>query len=142
MQDGVRGFHDALEELRDRGYVEGQSITLEPRYSDGLDERLPALARELVSLPVQVLVAAASPEIQAARAATSRIPIVMGNSGDPVAQGFVASLARPGGNVTGVTNLSRQLASTAVCTDTPPSRVHYSGAGKRQMASGVRDSSF
>jgi putative ABC transport system substrate-binding protein len=99
------------QELRDRGYVEGQNIALEWRFAEGRDERLPALAHELASLPVQILVASDSPGIRAAKAATSSIPIVMGVSGDPVAQGFVDSLARPGGNVTGVTNISRRLAS-------------------------------
>jgi putative tryptophan/tyrosine transport system substrate-binding protein len=111
-----------VDELRERGYVQGQNLALELRYSEGHEERLPALAQELVRLPVQVLVAAASPEIVAVRAATNSIPVVMGNSGDPVAQGFVASLARPGGHVTGVTNLARQLSSKRLETlrDTVP----------------------
>jgi putative ABC transport system substrate-binding protein len=88
--------------LRELGYVEGQNITIEERYAAGQPERLPALAAELVEFPVDVLVAA-GPVVQVAMQATSTIPIVMATGGvDPVVAGLVASLARPGGNVTGV----------------------------------------
>ena len=95
--------------LRDLDHVEGRTLTLEIRHADGDAGRLPALAAELVARRVAVIVAGASPEIQAARDASRTIPIVMMNSGDPVAQGFVYSLSRPGGNVTGLTNISRQV---------------------------------
>jgi putative tryptophan/tyrosine transport system substrate-binding protein len=87
--------------LRDLGYVEGQTIVLEYRPTDGRDERLPALAAELVRLPVDVMVTQGTPATLAARDATTTIPIVMVGAGDPVRNGLVASLARPGGNITG-----------------------------------------
>jgi putative ABC transport system substrate-binding protein len=89
------------EGLRDLGYVEGQNITFEERYADGKRERLPALAAELVQLQVDLIVGGAD-VIRAAKEATSTIPIVMTSGADPVRSGLVASLARPGGNVTGV----------------------------------------
>jgi len=88
--------------LRELGYVEGQNLTVEGRYADGKLDRLPVLARELVQLRVDVIVAIGSAAIRAAKEATTTIPIVMYGGFDPVAAGFVASLARPGGNVTGV----------------------------------------
>jgi len=87
--------------LRDLGYVEGQNLVVERRFAEGKIDRLPRLARELVELRVDVIVAV-SEAIAAARSATATIPIVMGFGFNPVEQGFVASLARPGGNVTGV----------------------------------------
>jgi putative ABC transport system substrate-binding protein len=97
--------------LRDLGYIEGQNIAIEYRYSEGKPERAPELAAELVRLKVDVIVAAGGPTwVQAARNTTKTIPIVMvGLGADPVEAGLVKSLARPGGNVTGVTNLSRDL---------------------------------
>jgi putative tryptophan/tyrosine transport system substrate-binding protein len=83
--------------LRDLGYVEGRNMLLESRYAEGQEDRCPALAAELVRLAVDVLVAAGTAPIQAAQQATSPIPIVMAWGTDPVAQGFVASLAQPGG---------------------------------------------
>jgi putative ABC transport system substrate-binding protein len=88
--------------LRALGYVEGRNIAFESRYADGRLERLPGLAAELVGLRVDVIVAGANPSIAAAKRATETIPIVMGNAVDPVAAGFIASLARPGGNITGL----------------------------------------
>jgi putative ABC transport system substrate-binding protein len=87
--------------LRDLGYVEGRNITIEYRYAEGKVERFPDLAAELVRLKVDVIVAA-GPAIRAARQATTTIPIVMAVSGNPVGDGLVASLARPGGNITGL----------------------------------------
>jgi len=89
--------------LREHGYVEGQNLTIEWRPSHGRAERFPAFAADLVNRKVDVIIAADNPAISAARGATSRIPIVMVTASDPVGTGFVASLARPGGNVTGLT---------------------------------------
>ena len=91
-----------IEGLRDLGYVEGQNITIERRSSEGKYERLSGLAAELVRLKVDVIVAPANENVVAAKQATRTIPIVMAGSGDPVGSGLVASLARPGGNVTGL----------------------------------------
>src|SRR5262249_15539196 len=88
--------------LRDLGYIEGQNITIERRYAEGMAERLPDLAAELVHLKVDVMVVSGSPSTQAAMNATKAIPIVMTNTNDPVGVGLVASLAHPGGNVTGL----------------------------------------
>jgi putative ABC transport system substrate-binding protein len=99
------------EGLRQLGYVEGQNIIIEWRYADGKDERLPDLAAELVRLKVDLVVTHSTPAIRALQRATTSIPIIMANVGDPIAQGFVASLARPGGNLTGFTNLSPDLST-------------------------------
>src|SRR5919198_189420 len=96
--------------LRELGYVEGQNVTIERRFAEEQPDRLPDLAAELVRLNVDVIVAVTGPEIRAAREATSTIPIVMVTAGDPVAEGFVASLAHPGGNITGLTNLGPETA--------------------------------
>ena len=97
--------------LRERGYIEGQNIAIEYRYAEGKLDRLPELAAELVRLKVDIIVVAGGDTvIRAAKNATKTIPIVMTGSGsDPVEAGLVESLARPGGNVTGLTNLSREL---------------------------------
>jgi putative ABC transport system substrate-binding protein len=95
--------------LRELGYVEGQNIAIEYRASEWKYERLPALATDLVRLKVDVIVAASPPATEAARRATSTIPIVFTVSGDPVAEGFVASLARPGGNLTGLATTSPEV---------------------------------
>ncbi len=92
--------------LRQHGYVEGQNIVVEARWSEGRIERFPGLAAELVRLKVDVIVAASTPGVQAAKQATSTIPIVIAAAADPVGMGLVASLARPGGNVTGLSFLS------------------------------------
>jgi putative ABC transport system substrate-binding protein len=94
--------------LRDLGYVEGQNVSLEYRWADGRDERLPRLAAELVRLRVDVIVAGGS-QARVAQRATTTIPIVMPVANDPVGEGLVASLARPGGNVTGLSFLSEEL---------------------------------
>jgi putative tryptophan/tyrosine transport system substrate-binding protein len=98
-----------LEGMRALGYVEGQHLVLEYRGAEGQYERLPALAAELVRLQVDVIVTYGTPPSVAAKHATTTIPIVMMSVGDPVGSGLVASLARPGGNVTGVTSLSPDL---------------------------------
>ena len=95
--------------LRELGYVEGQSIALEPRWTDGGYERLPELATELVRLNVDVIVSAATPASRAAKAVTSSIPIVIVAVADPVKVGLIASLARPGANVTGLSLFTPEL---------------------------------
>ena len=96
VQEGFRqGF-------RDYGYVEGQNIFVEWRSADGSTEQANAVAAEFVRLKVNVIVAEFTPAVQAAKSATQTIPIVMASAGDPVATGLVASLARPGGNITGL----------------------------------------
>jgi len=95
--------------MRELGYVEGKTFVLELRYAEGRFERLPELARELVGLKVDVIVTVSDGVIAAVKRETSTIPIVMALSTDPVATGFVASLARPGGNVTGLSSISPEL---------------------------------
>jgi putative ABC transport system substrate-binding protein len=97
-------YGEFLRRMRDLGYAEGKDFILEWRFADGQYERLPGLAAELVQLKVDVLIAAGSPAIRAAQQATTSIPIVFPTTGDPVGSGFVKSLARPGGNITGVSN--------------------------------------
>ena len=99
-------FQQGLHEL---GYVEGKNIAIEYRYAAGRIDRLPEMAAELVRLNVDVIVTAATPPSQAAKDATKTIPIVMAAVGDPVATGLVASLAKPGGNITGQTIFSSEL---------------------------------
>jgi len=101
------GFKEGLREL---GYTDGVTIVLVPRFADGKSDRLPALAAELVRRNVDVIVTAGGASTAAAKNATPQIPIVMGYSGEPVAAGFVASMARPGGNITGLSFLSAELA--------------------------------
>ena len=95
--------------LRELGYVEGKNILIEWRYAEGKVDRLSSLAAQLVHLKVDLIVTAASPPTRAAKELTSTIPIVMAFDDDPVGSGFVASLARPGGNVTGLSSLALQI---------------------------------
>ena len=95
--------------LQDFGWVEGQNVTFERRFAEEQLGRLPELAADLVRLKVDVIVAAAAPSARAAKDATSTIPIVMLDPGDPVGSGLVGSLARPGGNLTGVTSIAPDL---------------------------------
>ena len=95
-------FQALREGLRERGYVEERNFTFLQRYADGRIDRLPELAAELVRLKVDVIVTGSNLHVEAARQATSTIPIVMIYAADPVGAGFVASLARPGGNITGL----------------------------------------
>ena len=97
------------ESLRELGYVEGRNIQIENRSAQGQVRRLPELAAELVRSRVDIIVAATTPAVTAARRATSEIPIVMAPAGDPVETGFVSSLARPGGNITGVSGSAPEL---------------------------------
>ena len=96
--------------LRDLGYIEGRNIAIEYRSAEGRPERLVAAATELTRLPVDIIVAFGSPATEAAKQATTTIPIVMAGIGDPVRAGFVASLAHPGGNITGNTILAELAA--------------------------------
>jgi len=98
-----------LQGMRDLGYVEGRNLVIEYRYAEGQLERFPALAAELVALKVEVIVAPPTPAAQAAKRATTTIPIVFAGAGDPVTSGLVTSLARPGGNITGLSGLSPEL---------------------------------
>ena len=95
--------------LRELGYVEGKNILIESRYAEGKLDRLPALAAELVRLKVDVIVTSGPLPTRATKDATSTIPIVMAQDSDPVGNGFVASLARPGGNITGLSALRPEL---------------------------------
>ena len=92
--------------LREQGYVEGKNIIIEYRFAEGNFERLPDLAAELVRLNVEVIVAPGVPSTRAAKQVTTTIPIVMAGGGDPVSTGLVASFARPGGNITGSSDLT------------------------------------
>jgi putative ABC transport system substrate-binding protein len=100
--------------LRDLGYIEGQNLVVDRRWAEGKNERFPGLAVELVALKPDVIVAASTPGALAAMHATETIPVVMVNVSDPVGSGLVASLARPGGNVTGGTDFGTELAVKAV----------------------------
>ena len=100
--------------LRQLGYVEGQNITIERRYASGQLDRFPELARELARLSPDVILAQTYPAAAAAKQATSTIPIVVVGAGDPVATGLVASFARPGGNITGVSALETELSGKRV----------------------------
>jgi putative ABC transport system substrate-binding protein len=102
-------WHSFRQALRELGYIEGQSVNYEYRYSEGVPDRLAAAVGELVRRPVDLIAAYGTPPTEAAKAATTTIPIVMIGVGDPVRVGLVASLARPGGNITGNTVLSPDL---------------------------------
>ena len=102
----VEAFRQGLHEL---GYVEGKNIVIEHRYAEEKQDRLPALAAELVRLKVDVIVTGGTRSTHAAKEATKTIPIVMAQDTDPIGNGFIASLARPGGNITGLSNLVTEL---------------------------------
>src|ERR1700693_775723 len=102
LTDNRHDLEACRQGLRELGYGEGQNIAIEYRFAEGRPERLPALAAELVRLKVDVIVTTGPPAPEAAKQATGTIPIVFAVSGDPVAERLIASLARPGGNVTGL----------------------------------------
>jgi putative ABC transport system substrate-binding protein len=106
--DFLGAFPRGMHEL---GYVEGKNLVIEWRFADGKSERLSDLAAELVRLKVDVIVSASSQAIRALQKATTAIPIIMATSGDPIGSGFVKSLARPGGNITGLSNLTSEIGS-------------------------------
>ena len=101
--------HDEIfkQKLRELGWIDGQNITIEYRWAAGKVDRLPVLAKELVDLKVDIIVASATPSVQATKNATNTIPVVMLGAADPVGVGFVASLSRPGGNITGLSGSLR-----------------------------------
>ncbi len=104
-------WHQAFRQgLRELGWIEGQNVTIEYRYANGKNDRLLELAAELVRLKVDVIVTSIQTDASIAKRATTSIPIVMASAGDPVAGGLVASLARPGGNITGLTQMAPELA--------------------------------
>jgi putative ABC transport system substrate-binding protein len=105
----LRRFEAFRQGLRELGYVDGQTIALEPRWAEGSYERYPALAADLVRLPVDVLVVVGGAATKAALQATKTIPIVMSVVIDPVGSGLVPNLAHPGGNVTGITMMATDL---------------------------------
>ena len=107
--DAAPSYEAFRQGLRELGYVEGQNVVLELRDGEAKAERLPDLAAELVRLKVDVIVTSSTPAIQAAKKATETIPIVMGFSGDPVGTGIVASLAKPGGNITGLSDIGPEI---------------------------------
>ena len=98
-----------LQELSKLGWIEGKNFTIEYRFAEGKRERLPELAADLVRLKVDLIVVTAGTSALAAKKATTTIPIVMTSGSDPVAAGLIASLARPGGNVTGLSGLASEL---------------------------------
>jgi putative ABC transport system substrate-binding protein len=105
---GVEALRSSLSDL---GYVEGKNLVIESRWADGKNDRLLELAGELVRLKVDIIVATQTPAVQAAKQATNSIPIIMAPAGDPVGTGFIASLARPGGNITGMSAAISELAA-------------------------------
>jgi putative ABC transport system substrate-binding protein len=126
-----KAFLQALQKL---GYIDGQNITIQYRWAAGKVENLPKLAEELVGMQADLIIAATTPAVQAAKSATSTIPIVMTGSADPVGSGLVASLARPGGNVTGMSSMLPELAGKRleVLKETIPklSRVGFLAHGR------------
>src|SRR5947209_15943470 len=108
FSDRLRAFHDGL---RETGYVEGRNLAIEYRWAEGQNDRLPALAAELVRRQVTVIVSTSTPAVLAARTATTTIPIVFFIAVDPVQLGLVTSLSRPGGNLTGVVTLNVEVAA-------------------------------
>jgi putative ABC transport system substrate-binding protein len=109
--DRIEAFRQSLREL---GYVEGSNIILEYRYAESRLDRLPALATELVRLKVDVIVTSNQEPTRSAKTATATIPIVMARDTDPIGNGFVASLARPGGNITGLSSMAPEISGKHV----------------------------
>ena len=132
------------EALRELGYVEGQNIASEYRYTDGKRDRAPELAAELVRVKVDIIVVTAGDTwIRAAKKATTTIPIVMANVADPVGAGLIASLARPGGNITGFSGLSNELNTKRleILKDAVPSSPQLDFSGQREDLTSNRNRS-
>jgi putative tryptophan/tyrosine transport system substrate-binding protein len=110
--EAARPYTEAFEQgLREHGYVAGQDVVIEYRFGDGQDNRVGELAADLVRLDVRVIVTESGPTTADARQATSTIPIIFGVAADPVGTGLISSIARPGGNITGLTTFSPELAA-------------------------------
>ena len=104
-------WHEAFRQgLRDHGWIEGKNIGIEYRYAEGKNDRLPDLVADLLRLKIDVIVASVATDALVAKKATKTIPIVMASAGDPIASGLVNSLARPGGNITGLSQIAPELA--------------------------------
>jgi putative ABC transport system substrate-binding protein len=135
----VEAFRQELSKL---GWTEGKNITIEYRFAEGKNDRLPELAADLARLKVDLIVVSATPSALAAKSATTTIPIVMVSAGDPVALGLVASLARPGGNVTGLSALATELNTKRleVIKDAVPklARVGYLRSPRPSTAQGLQ----
>jgi putative tryptophan/tyrosine transport system substrate-binding protein len=131
--DRLRAFHQGLKES---GYIEGENIAIEYRFAENQNDRLPALAADLVRRQVAAITAMPAPAALAAKAATSTIPIVFLLANDPVAMGLVASLNRPGGNVTGLANLNNEITSKrlGLLYDLVPGAVRFAALVDRKMA--------
>jgi putative ABC transport system substrate-binding protein len=135
-RDRLGVFREGLREL---GVVEDKNVLIEYRFADGKLDRLPQLAAQLVRLKVNIIVTAGNEAVQAAKNATQTIPIVMAFSGDPVGAGFVASLARPGGNITGLSRINVELSAKRLelLSETAPSAVRiavlYNAEGRVPM---------
>jgi ABC transporter substrate binding protein len=124
--------------LRDLGYVEGRHFQIEQRSAEGRFDRLPGFAQELAGLPVDMFVVGGEASIRAAMQVTDKIPIVMTLAPDPVGSGFITSLARPGGNVTGMSALATELAGKRVelLKEIVPRAAHAATASRLPSASG------
>jgi putative tryptophan/tyrosine transport system substrate-binding protein len=124
-------FEAFRQEMRKLGWIEGKNLTIEYRFAEGKFDRLPDLAADLVRLKVDLIVVSGGQPALAAKSATTTIPIVMANAGDPVAFGLVASLGRPGGNVTGLSSLVPELNSKRleILSDTVPKLVRVGFLG-------------
>ena len=127
-----------VQELRTLGYVEGRNVSIINRIAEGNLERLPTLAAELVAEKVDVIFANSTPAVQAARPAAASIPIVFSVVSDPVGSGFVASLGRPGGNITGTSSMSRELAAKRlqILQEVAPKTSHVAVFEYRRATSG------
>src|SRR5512134_2007997 len=137
--------------LRELGYVEGKNVVLEPRWADGDYKRLPGLVQELLGLKVDVLVTAATPPSRAAMAATKTTPIVFVGIGEPIAVGLVKNMARPGGNITGLSLLTTEMSGrrlkllvdclgkprTVAIIKNPANRVHETFLAESRAAAGA-----